>query len=177
MARKALLVSTATYSDAGLAALRAPTGDVAALADVLHDGSIGDFEVGELVDRPTEEIKRQIEAFFADARPEDLLLLYFSGHGVLSQSRRFYFATATTSLPLLRSTAIEDGFVNDVMQHSRARSIVLVLDCCHSGAFAKGLAPKSSPTVDVEHRFEGRGQGDVVGVDGPRVRVRGQRHQ
>jgi hypothetical protein len=35
---------------------------------------------------------------------------------------------------------------------------VLVLDCCHSGAFGKGLAPKSAPTVDVEHRFEGRGR-------------------
>ena len=81
-----------------------------------------------------------------------------SGHGVLSQSRRFYFATANTSLGLLRSTAIEDGFVNDVMQSSRARSIVLVLDCCHSGAFGKGLAPKSATTVDVEHRFEGRGR-------------------
>ena len=81
-----------------------------------------------------------------------------SGHGVLSQSRRFYFATATTALKLLRATAIEDSFVNDVMQHSRARSIVLVLDCCHSGAFGKGLTPKSALTVDVEHRFEGQGR-------------------
>jgi len=44
------------------------------------------------------------------------------------------------------------------MQHSRARSIVLILDCCHSGAFGKGLTPKSSLTVDVEHRFEGQGR-------------------
>ena len=77
---------------------------------------------------------------------------------MLSQSRRFYFATTTTALNLLRATAIEDSFVNDVMQHSRARSIVLMLDCCHSGAFGKGLAPKSALTVDVEHRFEGRGR-------------------
>ena len=41
---------------------------------------------------------------------------------------------------------------------SRARSIVLILDCCYSGAFGKGLAPKSAPTVDVEQRFEGRGR-------------------
>jgi uncharacterized caspase-like protein len=77
---------------------------------------------------------------------------------VLSQSRRFYFATATTALRLLKSTAVEDSFVNDVIQLSRARSIVLMLDCCHSGAFGKGLVPKSSLSVDVEHRFEGRGR-------------------
>jgi uncharacterized caspase-like protein len=156
--RRALLVATATYADPGLAALRAPTSDVVALAAVLGDQAIGGFEVRELVDRPTEELRQEIESFFGDGRPKDLLLLYVSGHGVLSQSRRFYFATASTALPLLRSTAIEDGFVNDVMQASRARSIVLVLDCCHSGAFAKGLVPKSSTSVDVEHRFEGQGR-------------------
>ena len=156
--RLALLVATSTYSDSGLAALRAPTGDVRSLASVLGDGAIGGFEVRELVDRPTEELKREIEGFFGAGRPKDLLLLYVSGHGVLSQSRRFYIATANTTLEWLRSTAIEDSFVNDVMQASRARSIVLVLDCCHSGAFGKGLMPKSAPTVDVEHRFEGRGR-------------------
>ena len=156
--RRALLVATATYSDPALAALRAPTGDVAALAAVLGDEGIGGFEVEQLIDHPTEDLRREIETFFGEGRPQDLLLFYVSGHGVLSQSRRFYFATADTSLGLLRSTAIEDGFVNDVMQSSRARSIVLVLDCCHSGAFGKGLAPKSTTTVDVEHRFEGRGR-------------------
>jgi uncharacterized caspase-like protein len=156
--RRALLVATASYSDPSLAALRAPTGDVAALAEVLGDENIGGFEVEQLVDEPTEALRRKIETFFDEGRPQDLLLLYVSGHGVLSQSRRFYFATADTSLKLLRSTAIEDSFVNDVMQGSRARSIVLVLDCCHSGAFGKGLAPKSATTVDVEHRFEGQGR-------------------
>src|SRR3954469_20774626 len=156
--RQALLIATAAYSDPGLAALRAPTGDVAALAGVLGDEAIGDFEVRKLIDRPTEDLRGEIEEFFGDGRPRDLLLLYVSGHGVLSQSRRFYFATASPSMQLLRSTAIEDSFVNDVMQGSRARSIVLVLDCCHSGAFGKGLAPKSATTVDVEHRFEGQGR-------------------
>ena len=125
---------------------------------MLGDEAIGGFEVEQLIDLPAEDLRREIETFFSEGRPQDLLLFYVSGHGVLSQSRRFYFATANTSLGLLRSTAIEDGFVNDVMQSSRARSIVLVLDCCHSGAFGKGLAPKSATTVDVEHRFEGRGR-------------------
>src|SRR3954453_2147150 len=156
--RRALLVATGSYADPALAALRAPTGDVASLAEVLGDETIGGFEVQQLIDRPTEELRKDIETFFGEGRPHDLLLLYVSGHGVLSQGRRFYFATATTSMQLLRSTAIEDSFVNDVMQGSRARSIVLVLDCCHSGAFGKGLAPKSATTVDVEHRFEGRGR-------------------
>ena len=96
--RRALLVATGTYSDPGLAQLQAPAGDLHSLAGVLGDGSIGHFDVEELVDRPTEEIKKAIEGFFGAAKPSDLLLLYFSCHGVLSQGRRFYFATASTAL-------------------------------------------------------------------------------
>ena len=47
--RRALLIATGTYSDPGLARLRAPAGDVDALADVLGDGSIGRFDVQELM--------------------------------------------------------------------------------------------------------------------------------
>ena len=157
-ARRALLVAAATYADPGLASLRAPIGDVEGLASVLEDPTLGAFELRRLVNQPTELIKREIEGFFDDARLNDLLLLYMSGHGVLSQTRRFYFATSSTQLRWLRATAIEDSFISDVMQHSRARSIVLIVDCCHSGAFAKGLVPKSTPGVDVVPRFEGRGR-------------------
>lgn len=157
-ARRALLVAAETYTDPGLARLRAPIGDVEALASVLEDPTLGAFELRRLVNLPTEQIKREIEGFFDDARLSDLLLLYMSGHGVLSQTRRFYFATSSTQLRWLRATAIEDSFISDVMQHSRARSIVLIVDCCHSGAFAKGLVPKSAPGVDVVPRFEGRGR-------------------
>ena len=51
--RRALLVATATYGDPGLAALRAPTGDVASLAAVLGDDRIGGFDVRKMVDKPT----------------------------------------------------------------------------------------------------------------------------
>jgi molecular chaperone DnaJ len=75
--RQALLIATATYSDLGLVALPGPTGDVAALAGVLGDEAIGGFEVRELIDRPTEELRGEIEEFFGRGRP-DLLLLYVS---------------------------------------------------------------------------------------------------
>lgn len=133
-----MLVAADEYVDPALTRLRAPVGDVTALAEVLKEATLGDFEVRRLINRPTEETKREIESFFEEARPGDLLLLYMSGHGVLSQTRRFYFATASTELKWLRATASEDTFVNDVMQHSRARSIALIVDCCHSGASREG---------------------------------------
>lgn len=138
--------------------MRAPTGDVRALGEVLADSSVGEFDVRTLINRPTGEVAQEIEGFFEHARLSDLLLLYISGHGLLSPTRRLFFATTSTNLKYLRATAIDEGLVRDVMQHSRARSILLMLDCCHSGAFAEGLAPKTAPVVDVEGRFEGQGR-------------------
>ena len=163
--RRALLIASGTYADPGLAALRAPTGDVDALADVLGDEAIGGFEVERLVDETTEAVKKRIEDFFRDSRRQDLLLFYFSGHGVLAQDRRFYFATASTELQWVRTTAIDDRFVNEAMDQSRARSIVVLLDCCHSGAFGKGLVPKSTLSAGVEHRFDGHGRVTLTASD------------
>src|ERR1044072_2663796 len=142
--RRALLIATDRYGDPKLSRLRAPAGDVSALSEVLADPAIGGFAVQGLVNPSTDEAKQEIEGLFDEARLNDLLMLYLSGHGVLSQTGGLFFATASTKLTRLRATAIEDSFVRDVMQHSRARSIVLVLDCCHSGAFGKGLSPKSA---------------------------------
>ena len=156
--RRALLIATDTYRDPGLRRLRSPVGDVRALAEVLADPVIGGFQVALSENQATPVVAQTVEGIFAEARPSDLLLLYISGHGVLSQDRSLYFAMTNTNLRFIRSSAIADGFISGSMAHSRCRSIVLVLDCCHSGAFGKGLAPKSRLSVDVEHRFEGRGQ-------------------
>ena len=157
--RRALLIATSSYSDPGLRQLRSPAGDVESLAKVLSDPDIGNFDVLErMVDRTTDEIRQRIEALFEDAQRNDVLLLYLSGHGVMSKTQRLYFATKTTKLRLLRATAIDDSFVNDLMKHSRARSVVLVLDCCHSGAFGKDLAMKGGVSVPVAERFEGQGR-------------------
>jgi hypothetical protein len=160
--RRAMLIATDAYTDPGLSELRAPTGDVRALAEVLADKLIGGFDVEQLINRTTDEVKQEVEGFFDEARLEDVLLLYISGHGVLSPTRRLYFATTSTKLRRLRATAIDDRFVYDVIDHSRARSIVLMLDCCHSGAFAKGLTPKSALGVDVEQRFDFPGRGRIT---------------
>lgn len=157
--RLALLVAVGEYEDEALRELRAPTGDVAELAEVLRDPTSCRFDVSEpLVNMPTTDTQEAIEGFFADALPTDLLLLYLTGHGVLSKDRQWFFATPKTKLTRLRATGVSDDFINGVMQRSRSRSIVLILDCCYSGRFGKGRVPKSTETADVEHRFQGRGR-------------------
>lgn len=156
--RLALIVASSEFSDPTLQHLVTPGLDAESLARVLADPSIGRFEVHSLVNRPSFEVLREIEAFFSERKKDDLTLLYFSGHGVKDDDGRLYLATTDTRRGLFRSTAIPATFINETMSASRSRQQVLILDCCHSGAFARGMVAKGGESMDLRERFEGRGR-------------------
>lgn len=104
--RSALIVASDEYQDPGLRRLRAPTSDAQALAAVLRDPGIGGFEVRTLLNQPAHVVNLAVEEFFDDRRPDDLLLLHVSSHGVKDEGGELYFATANTQLRRLGATAV-----------------------------------------------------------------------
>jgi hypothetical protein len=161
-ARTALIVASDHYEDPKLGQLRAPVHDAEALARVLRDPAIGEFDVRVLSNAPWHVVRVEVGDFFADRRRNDLLLLYFSCHGVKDQSGQLYFATTDTQFRRLAATGISSSFVNEQMDRSRSRRIVLLLDCCYSGAFTRVLAPRAGGDVDVTERFEGGGRAVIT---------------
>jgi hypothetical protein len=157
--RLALIIASSQYVDPDLQKLIAPAQDAEALANILKDPTIGDFEVRTLLDEPSYKVNEEIQAFFSDRGREDLLLLYFSCHGIKDEEGQLYFATSNTSRKLLDATAISANFVNRMMFRSRSRRQLLLLDCCYSGAFAKGLVSRADKKIHTGDYFdEGRGR-------------------
>ena len=156
--RIALIIATYQYEDTDLRQLVSPAHDAEALSQVLKDPTIGNFEVQTLLNKPSYDVKIAIETFFSDRRRDELLLLYFSGHGIKDEDGKLYFSTTDTKRKLLRATAIEANFVNDVMQRSRSRRQVLLLDCCYSGAFARGMVAKADKNIGAREHFQGQGR-------------------
>jgi WD40 repeat protein len=154
--REALIIATGIHEDQALRRLRAPAQDAAALARVLSDPTIGQFHVQQVVDQPAHRVNRSIQQFFANRSLDDLLLVHLSCHGVKDDDGRLYFAATDTEKDLLASTAVSAHFLNDLMQRCRARSIVLLLDCCYSGAFLSGS--KGDEGVHLKEKFFGRGR-------------------
>jgi hypothetical protein len=74
--------------------------------------------------------------------------------------RRLYFAAIDTLKNRLSATGIEAHWLLDQLEECRARRQVVVLDCCFSGAFARGL--KGVTDLDPGERFLGQGRGRVV---------------
>jgi multiple sugar transport system substrate-binding protein len=158
--RLALLVATWAYNDPDLRQLRAPGHDATELAEVLRDPRIGGFDVQVLINPSSGEVQEGIEDFCTDRHPGDQLMIYLSCHGVLDSYGRLYYAAANTRRQRLATTAVAAAWLNERLEDCRARRQILVLDCCHSGAFAKGA--KGDSDLGLQHRFEPQGRGRVV---------------
>jgi caspase domain-containing protein len=158
--RLALLIATSKYSDPALQQLRAPGHDAKDLAEVLSNRRIGGFAVQTLINARCGELLQAIEDFCADRRLDDQLLIYLSCHGVLDDRGRLYYAATDTRRHRTAATAIAAAWLNERLEDCRARVQIVILDCCHSGAFASGA--KGGSDLALEQRFRPHGRGRIV---------------
>ena len=158
--RPALLIATSDYSDPALRQLRAPGRDASDLEEVLSSPQIGGFAVQTLINARCSELLEAIEDFCADRRLDDQLLIYLSCHGVLDDRGRLYYAATDTRRQRTAATAVAAAWLNERLDDCRARSQIVILDCCHSGAFASGA--KGESDLALEQRFKPHGRGRIV---------------
>lgn len=164
MSRKfALIIANTEYHDPGLAQLTAPGKDAKEFGRVLDSREICAFDdVIILFNEDVFKVNESIDYFFSNKKPDDLLVLYFSGHGVRDEYGSLYLAVRNTNRERLRSTAIKSEFISEVMDQCRSRRQVLILDCCNSGAFAQGTKAEIGGSIGTASAFEGKGYGRVV---------------
>jgi uncharacterized caspase-like protein len=161
MAKVALLIGVGEYlPSSGLQNLAAAARDVAAMRDVLVQPGIGGFaeaDVTVLLNPAPQGMREALERLFAGRKSDDLVLLYFSGHGVVDDYGKFHLTTAQTDQGLLNSTAIAAGFVHGLMAGQGSKRQVVILDCCFSGAFAQDMKAKGE-VVNLQPQLGGRGR-------------------
>ncbi|MFF2736283.1 caspase family protein [Streptomyces cyaneofuscatus] len=161
--RFALLIATGSYDLPVLGRLLSPAPDAEGLAAVLQDPHVGGFAVRKVVDGPLNAVNRAIEQFFLDRSRDDLLLLHLSCHGIKNNNGELYFAVRDTDPRLLDSTAVSGTFLHNQMRRCRARSIVLLLDCCYSGAFLPGA--KGDTSVHIKDELAGHGRAVITATN------------
>jgi Caspase domain len=158
----ALLIGVSEYMT-GFAPIPGAKVDVAAMQEVLQSPDLGSFdEVLPLINPDAQEMRQAIENLFASRKKDDLLVLFFSGHGIKDNSGKLYFGTRTTCKnsngELVKSSAVSANFIHDIMDDCRSRQQVVILDCCFSGAFAAGLLAKDDEAIDVKAQLGGEGR-------------------
>jgi Caspase domain/Clp amino terminal domain, pathogenicity island component len=162
MSKLALLIGVSEYQT-GLDSLPSAVNDVTAMQQVLVNpemGAFADADVIVLQNPSRQTMEDAIYNLFANRQKDDLVLLYFSGHGVVDESGEFYFTSRLTRKEegrLVPPTAVAAQAVRSWMEQSRSQRKVVILDSCFSGAFARGVKAKDSGTINPEHFLGGRG--------------------
>jgi uncharacterized caspase-like protein len=172
--RFALLIGSCQYQDTHFGKLSAPINDIEALKKVLSDPTIGNFDVKTSINDPHHIIRQLIDEFFQDRKQDDLLLLYFSGHGLTDNGGPLYFIAADTKFKLLFSSGISASFINDLMQTSNSMRQVLILDCCFSGAYMRGVV-KGDKKINIKKYFPGFGKVILTSSDETQYSFEGEK--
>ncbi len=159
MSRKvALLIGVSEYGE-GIPSLTAPPNDVEAMKRVLENPEMGGFEVETLLNPDPTPMRKKIKKLFTSCGKGDLVLLFFSGHGITDDENKLYLATRITAKDDFDATAVPASFVQKQSKNSYTRRQVIILDCCYSGAFAEGWQAKS---IGVDLKKELGAEGRVV---------------
>ena len=132
--------------------------DAEAMADVLSKNGkelYSAIHVKKLLDK--DATKKGIEDALADivnkAKPEDVVLVYLSGHGNNASSREikslFYFVPFDFSWSadsqaeyVAREQGIDAEYLNETFTKIKSHKVILILDACHSGSIQTTMASK-----------------------------------
>lgn len=159
MERYALIIGISSYQSSSFSRLPKAKTDAEKLAQILeqyggykvfrlpqaYNNVTQNYEVGE-ADLNGAELGKELEDFLLNrANHKEDVLIYFAGHGftaidILNEQKGF-LATSNCQVQIANNQIVEqrNGIslesLNSLIRKSSLRSLVLLLDCCHSGYF------------------------------------------
>ncbi len=158
--RLAVLIGNSTFpKEPKLADLRCPENDVEGFAQVLGNPERGDFEVVSLPNKVHHEIQYEIYRALKRAQKDDLVLIYYSGHGKLNRSGKLFLTAYNTEVDFLEATALPTAQLYDYVHDSYCNRVVVILDCCYGGAVGNVM---TRSTVDDQLQQVSGGRGIYV---------------
>ena len=172
----ALVVGISRFQpDIGAERLQSAAGDAEAIGRLLQDPGVGRFppkQVFVLLDdqATTANIKARLNTIARNARPEDMVLTYFSTHGssrtddLKRVSYLYTYDTDVTSRDQIFGSALPMVEVSSIIStRCVAQRTVAVFDTCHGGS---SLASQSLSSDDMDRLREGAGR-YIISACGP----------
>ncbi|MEA5571235.1 eIF2A-related protein [Calothrix sp. UHCC 0171] len=148
-----LLIGVNQYQDKKLPSLQYPALDCQGLSEALNIAT-QQFPQTEVLnyndftsELPTiDKVRTSIVEITTAAKPEDTILFYFSGHGIL-QTQQPYLCLRDTQIDDLSNTSLPLPELLQLLSHSQAHQQLVWLDACHSGGMT--LRGALNPTQQI----------------------------
>lgn len=161
--RRALLVGISRFDDPNIHPLNAPIRDVSAFSEVLRDPEICNFDdVEPSLDEDYQAVRNKIARLTSNRDHDDLILLYYSGHGILEFPADLHLLTRNTMLDNLVGASFRADEIRGFLDRSRSRRQILILDCCYAGAYAANGKKVGEQQAVTRGTFFSEGFGRVV---------------
>ena len=182
----ALCVGISHFQNLPENGLKCPAKDAQDFANALLDPNIGRFRndgnhVHVLIDEKAtaQGLMAGIDEIRSHAGPGDLVVLYISSHGISSASdtdasgdaQTGYIVTYDTNVKALLSTAFAMEDLKKVLDHLKAKRVVVFLDTCFSGDSLRIMKPGAKalsivPESSYERIAQGTGRVMIVSSTG-----------
>ena len=124
--------------------------DAIKIKEILENKNICAFDnVTLLVNKTSRDTLTELDILFTNTHQDDLIFIYFSGHGKKDSQNNLYLLFEDTNEKLLKSSAISFDFIDGCLKSSNVKwaSVVIVLDCCYSAAAG------TKGTEDIEEKL------------------------
>lgn len=109
--------------------------------------SYGSVEVTSLTDKEVTvaNLEKKFDELAQKVRPEDTVLLYFSGHGVTDERQPtapYYYVMADGDIDNLEKTGFSQARFKSNLAKLPTKNVLMLLDTCHSGALTSSVIDK-----------------------------------
>ncbi|WP_438483793.1 caspase family protein [Streptomyces sp. S186] len=137
-----MLIGTGRFTDDGLHHIPAVETNIRSLRAALTHPAHGLLapEHCRLVSDPADQKTVGAALSWAAQEADDLLLVYYAGHGVLDRNGLLHLALVHTDPANAGFTAVPIDLVKRIVGEARATSRVLLVDCCFSGRAGSAMA-------------------------------------
>jgi len=112
--------------------------DLAALMATNPSGIYNSVKTKSLLNKEVTSINVEaLKTFLSTSKPDDVVMVFVAGHGVLDQNFDYYFGTYDMdfSNPSIKGLAYEK--LEGILDGIKANKKILIMDTCHSGEIDK----------------------------------------
>ncbi|MFD5334625.1 caspase family protein [Streptomyces hawaiiensis] len=151
-----IAVGVGTYADTGIDDLPGVPGDVARVRELLEPMDYT-MVLPELAADPGRDLAERIEDWVleTDLGPQDVVVVYFAGHGVKAADRRHYLLCAD-SRPGRYTTALASEDLCRSLMTSPVGHLLVVIDTCYAGAGTEDIARLAAELASSQRGTAGR---------------------
>jgi hypothetical protein len=150
--RFAVVIGISGYKDSRIPALRYAEADAKSVGDWLTSEQGGRYALADVKlllgkDATAEAIRKAMFQWLGQALAEDVVTIYFSGHGTPAspnESQNLFLVPYDTDYEQIAATAFPMWDIETALKRFiKARRVIVIADACHAGGVGSGFADRT----------------------------------